>query len=453
MVDAPGRFRAPIPVYHQVMSVSTQQDTSEQHAEQALKVLSELGCGYLESGLTPGQAKRSLERCGRALGLSDITITPFARVLLLETRAVNGSTDTITAAARSLDMIDCTRSKELGDVAAQLEQASPRGSADYAAHLDSALSRIRHLREMPTPWWVVAIGMTMLAFFISMQVGITWHAWVSAAIVQLVISLVGRALTVSPRPVPGVFAVALQASVGGSVATLLVQLGFVDPVGAAAAIAVSWLLLLPLPQVIGAVTDALEADYLSSLTRLAGVLVAALGIFIGGSFTFVLGELLHMDHPRLDGLPSFPWYLVLVFSALGAISNAFANGGTVRLLLPAAFLGVSTGAVNQTLLNLIGLPPLWANSLSAVALGVLTVLIAPVTGYPLQVLALMGITGALLPGIPVFYGILQEMSGASGLVYFGAAGAICIGLGTGVALGSYLASLWQRQKQSNRRHW
>lgn len=83
--------------------------------------------------------------------------------------------------------------------------------------------------------------------------------------------------------------------------------------GAAAAIAVNWLLLLPLPQVIGAVTDAIDADMLSAMTRLGAVAISAVGIVIGGAATFALGEALSMDHPGLSDLPTPPWYLVLVF--------------------------------------------------------------------------------------------------------------------------------------------
>jgi uncharacterized membrane protein YjjP (DUF1212 family) len=168
--------------------------------------------------------------------------------------------------------------------------------------LGGARDAAQVLRNTVTPWWIVTLGMTMLAFFISMQVGVTWRAWVSAALVQLVSSGVGFALT-AVKP-PKLFAVVAQSSAAGAFATLLVQLGFVDPVGAAAAIAVNWLLLLPLPQVIGAITEAIEGVYLSALTRLATVGVVAFGISLGGAFTFGLGELLGMDHPKLDELPT-----------------------------------------------------------------------------------------------------------------------------------------------------
>jgi uncharacterized membrane protein YjjP (DUF1212 family) len=404
--------------------------------------LATLGYGFLESGQTTGQTENALRETAGRLGIHNLEVNTAGRVLFLASGLSNGSTVSVTGAARSLDMIDCTRSRRLSMLAEQTAPHTNVPSSEQRRILGGARDAAQVLRNTVTPWWIVTLGMTMLAFFISMQVGVTWRAWVSAALVQLVSSGVGFALT-AVKP-PKLFAVVAQSSAAGAFATLLVQLGFVDPVGAAAAIAVNWLLLLPLPQVIGAITEAIEGVYLSALTRLATVGVVAFGISLGGAFTFGLGELLGMDHPKLDELPNFPWYLVLVFSSLGAIANAFANGGRFRLVGPAAFLGVTTGAVSQMLLNLAHLPSVWASSCAGIVLGTISVIIAKRTGYPQQVLALMGITGALLPGIPVFFGILQEMGGASGLASFGQAAITCLGIGVGVAFGVYLGELRRR---------
>lgn len=408
---------------------------------QRLEFLSTLGFALLESGETCVQTQRTLGEYGTKLGLEGLATNSFGRMLLLEASAAGGGTVSITGAARALDVIDCTRSHELHRVAvdAVAEIGRQRVGVRAREHLASARDAVQRLRETATPWWVVTVGLTLLALFISMQIGVSWQAWVSAALVQTVSSVAG--LAAQAVRLPKLFAVALQSCAAGAFATLLVQLGFVDAVGAAAAIAVNWLLLLPLPQVISAVTDAIEADYLSSLTRLGSVAVASAGIFIGGAFTFTLGEVLGMAHPKLDALPSMPWYLVLVFSSLGALANAFANGGRLPLVLPAVVLGLATGATNQILLHAFALPALWASSFSAVGLGVLSTAIAARTGYPSHVLALMGITGALLPGIAVFFGILQEMGGGSGLASFGTAAVTCIGIGTGFALGAHICRL------------
>ncbi|MGI6878534.1 hypothetical protein [Microbacterium sp. gxy059] len=226
----------------------------------------------------------------------------------------------------------------------------------------------------------------------------------------------------------------------GHLAVPLVQLGLVEPVGAAAAFAVSWLLILPLPQVIEATTDAVEGAYTSALVRVANVAVTAGGIAIGGSIVLFTGSALDLDDPVLDELPSLPWYLGLVFAALGAIANAFANGGRATLILPAAALGIVTSAASQAL-QLTDLPFGWAAAIAAVLLGFVSVFLAPRVGYPYPVLALMGITGALLPGLTVFRGVIHQMSGGSGMDLFLQAGVTCIGLGVGVAFGVYAAVL------------
>lgn len=409
-----------------------------------LAFLSALGHGFLESGQTTRQTEEALGRYGRELGLDGLVLNSFGRMLLLEAVTRDGGTVSLSGAARSLDAIDCTRARALERLAERTVEDARTWADSAAAHdgLTAARQEVERLRDTTTPWWVVTLGLTLLAFFISMQLGVSWQAWVAAALVQAVTSLVGVAI--GGLRLPRLFAIAVQSCAAGAFATALVQLGFVDPVGAAAAIAVNWLLLIPLPQVIGAVTDAIEADHLSAMTRVASVAIAAGGIAIGGGFTFALGEVLGMAHPRLDVLPTLPWYLVLVFSALGAVANAFANGGRLALVAPAAFLGVVTGAVNQFFLHVTGLSAVWASSLSAVVLGLLSAALVKRTGYPYQVLALMGITGALLPGIPVFFGILQAMGGGNAAEHFGTAAAISLGIGTGVALGVHLARLRRR---------
>ncbi|AXE38847.1 threonine/serine exporter family protein [Acidipropionibacterium virtanenii] len=367
----------------------------------------------------------------------------LGRIVLIDTTLGDGSTISTSGSARSLDLIDCSRSRRLVDCAHQLSQTVEDRPTDVGEVVDRARERIQQLRETGTPWWVVTAGTTMLAFCVCMQVGVEWRGWVSAALVQAASCLVG--VVTGKWQMPKLFAITAQGCVAGALATALVQLGLVSPVAAAAAIAVAWLILVPLPQVIGAVSDAINADYLSANSRIASVAVAALGIVIAGAFTFMLGEVLGMEHPRLDTLPSLPWYLVIVFSALGAIANALANGGRWPLVGPAAGLGVITASVNLMLLDWAGLQTLWASSFSGVVLGAMAAFLASRTGYPRQVLALMGITGALMPGIPVFYGILQQMGGGQGGASFGSAAAISVGISTGVALGGYLMDLVRRR--------
>jgi uncharacterized membrane protein YjjP (DUF1212 family) len=445
------------------MDQTPAQSLTDSQVRRRLDFLANLAYGFLESGETAVDVEPVVRSTGRALGINNLGFNSFGRILLIDTTRDDGSTVSVSGAARSLDLIDCTRARDLQRVAADLIRDADTdddgrdvdagrhgtgGTVDGGrlsfidAKLPQAQDRVSELRRRQTPWWIVTLGTTMLAFCICMQVGVVWQGWVSAAMVQFVSSLVG---VLSGRwAMPKLFSVALQGCCVGALATLLVQLDFVDPVGAAAAIAVAWLILVPLPQVIGAVTDAINADYVSATTRVASVIVAGVGLVIAGAFTFWLGEVLSMDHPRIDELPTLPWFLVLAFSALGAIANALANGGRASLVLPAAALGIITAAVNLFGLHVMSLPTVWSSSMAGVVLGVLAAVWARHTGFPQQVLALMGITGALMPGIAVFYGIIQAMGNGNGYLSFAQAGITCVGISTGVALGAYVVSRWRR---------
>jgi uncharacterized membrane protein YjjP (DUF1212 family) len=398
---------------------------------QRLELLGTLALAFLECGQSTTQTAGILARCAAGLGLRGLRIDIFGTHVTLESAAPDRATITWNGRASVIDAIDCERLRDLNGVVASL------GRGD---DLTEALASVRRARAWRSHWLWSVSGLTLLAFFISLQVGVDWTAWVAAAAVQLVTALTGVAA--GRLGVPRLFGATLQTTLGGLLAVALVHLGLVDPVGAAAALAVSWLLVLPLPQVVASITDAIDGEYLAALIRMAGVGVVAGGIFIGGSIVLYASSSLGLETPPRTEFPDLPWYLGLLFAALGAIANAFANGGRFALVLPAAVLGIMTSGVNQILLLSTELHSGWTASLSAAVLGAIAVLLARPTGYPFQVLALMGITGALLPGLTVYRGILREMSGTplSGLEFFAQAGGTCLGLGIGAAAGVYLLS-------------
>lgn len=200
-----------------------------------LGFLADLGCRFLESGQTGSRTGEPLRVDADALGLDGFSFT---------------------TSADALDSIDCTRSWRLH----RLAESVAEDGASAASDLDNLRESVRQFRAYATPWWAVTVGTTMLAFVIAMQVGVAWQAWVTASVVQVVTAIAGQLF--GRFNMPQVFTVALQATLAGAVATALVKAGIVDPVGAAAAIAVNWLLLIPLPQIIGAMNDIIEADHL-----------------------------------------------------------------------------------------------------------------------------------------------------------------------------------------------
>lgn len=412
-----------------------------------LGLLADLACGFLESGQPGWRVGDTLTECVDAQGLAGFGFTTVGRVVIVEASLPDSGTVTVTTTAKALDLIDCTRSWRLHRLAEEVvASGSGQTQGDGSGDIGALRAQVAGLRAISTPWWAVAGGTTMLAFVISMQLGVGWRSWIAAAVVQLLTAFCGQLLT--KFRLPELFAAVIKSAVAGTLATVLVLVDVLDPVAAAAAIAVNWLLLLPLPQIIGAMSDVIDGDYLSAVTRAGSVVVTAFGISISGVYVFALGEMLDMDHPLISEVPGLPWYLALVFSALGALANAFANGGWVRLAVPAMTIGVVTGTVNQFLILVVGASAVWAAAGAATVLGAVAVVMAVRTGYPDQVFALMGVTGALLPGIAVVTGILQVMGEESGAEHFTTAVTTCVSIGTGVAFGAFLTNRWRAMRKT-----
>lgn len=403
-----------------------------------LGLLADLGCGFLESGQPGWRVGETLKQCADTRGLMGFHFTTVGRLVIVEASLPDSGTVTVTTSAKALDLIDCTRSWQLHRLAEEITGEGEDTSGPTERSINSLHEQVTRLRAISTPWWAVAGGTTMLAFVISMQLGVGWQAWLAAAGVQLVTAFCGQAL--GKFRMPELFSTVIKSAIAGTLATVLVLVDVLDPVAAAAAIAVNWLLIIPLPQVIGAMTDVIDGDYLSAVTRAGSVVVTAFGLAISGVYVFTLGEVLDMDHPLISDVPGLPWYLALVFSGLGALANAFANGGWLRLALPAVTIGVATGVVNQFLLVVAGASTVWAAAGAATVLGAVSVMMAVRTGYPDHVFALMGVTGAVLPGIAVVSGILEVMGGESGAEHFVSAVTVCVAIGTGTALGAFVAN-------------
>ena len=70
--------------------------------------------------------------------------------------------------------------------------------------------------------------------------------------------------------------------------------------------------------------------------------------------------------------------------------------------------------------------------------------------YPPSVLALMGITGALLPGLVVYQGLATELFRDTGLPSFTQAGLVIVGLGIGTTAGFQLASFFRPRRGAGR---
>lgn len=159
----------------------------EDPLEERLDFLLQLGCGLLESGQTAASTRYLVATCGRGLGLEGMKAMTRGRMLRVGARGVDGSLRSVSAPAGTFDAIDCTRARDLARLVEEVDRpdADPLTGPEAESFLANGREEVQRLRSRGTPWWVVTLGLTLLAFFISMQVGINWRAWVAAAVVQV----------------------------------------------------------------------------------------------------------------------------------------------------------------------------------------------------------------------------------------------------------------------------
>lgn len=407
-------------------TASQETELAEAEVWERLDVLLRLGTAQMEAGQSTSETIRNVKESAAGLGLHTAQVWITGRTVTVEYVDPQNRALSRTAAAAAIDAINCEHLRRLGLASTSMAEgrATPRQSRRL---IDEATT-------FELPWWWTLGGLTLLAFCIGLQVGGTTVMALCAALVNLIASATAR-LT-GRLGVTRLYAVALQCLAGAATTAALLGIGAVSWIEAVGCIAVSWTLLVPLPLVVSTVVDAVNADHLAAMARFASLALALGGIVLGGLIVVSAAGDLHSETADQIALPSLAIPLGLVFSMLGAISNA----GGRALLIPAAAVGLFTACCNQALIHWAGIPSAWASTISAAVLGFAVALWARRSAYPAPVLALMGITGALLPGLIVFQGLALEMFHDTGLQFFAQAALIVAGLGVGVTAGFQLAS-------------
>lgn len=132
-------------------------------------------------------------------------------------------------------------------------------------------------------------------------------------------------------------------------------------------------------------------------------------------------------------------WLVIVACMVGALGNAVFMRGGPRLLLPAAGAGALTGIVNVVLQRHASLDPTLAVGIAALMLGVVSGLSSGYLRIPSTELCIVGIAGALLPGLDVYWIIVSEVFKFSGVgeAFLRALVAVLV-IGPSVVLGMWL---------------
>ena len=404
-------------------------------ARAGVDVLARLVATLISSGYSTDEAFVLGESAALGLDLGDAALIDLGTAVTVEYVDPAGSTIARTRTVDTLGSIDCQSMKELhllvGSVAAGRLDA--RGLHDELDRLDRSPG--------PNPW-VTTGGMALLAFAIALQVGIGWLPALVTAAVQIAVTQLG--IHGGRLGVRRLFLCAGQTVLAAVLMAIAYSVHLIAGLDAAAAVGVPWLLTVPLPSLITMAVDFVNERPLSAVARTGVVVLGGGGVVLGATAALTVLSSIHRPEDVAVALPDLPIALGLFFSVVGAIANALGNGGARDLLLPAAAIGLVTAGVNQTLVHLAHFPAVWAVLVASAVLGYACTFWERRSPYPVGVLALMGITGAILPGLTVYEGIAKTVLGHSGTHDFLMALLTGVAIGVGVAFGIMLATFRQK---------
>lgn len=366
------------------MPRTTENNHVHENVWETLEFLVDLGTAQLQAGLTAGETVDSVRTCAAGLGLTDILVEISGKTLMIQHVDSDGHVSVRAGHVGSLSSINCEQLRRLDEVSVSVSEG--RDTTAEAGRRVAAIGA----SSLPA-WWTVG-GLTLLAFCIGLQVGGTSRTAFCSAIVHLAASLVG--LLNSRFGIAPLLGATLQSIVGAVLAAGFYFVGIVTLLEAAGCVAVSWMLLVPLPLLILLVVDLVTTNHLAAIARLSVLFLVMCGISVGAIVVLSVASAMTTQVPSNVDLPTLAIPLSLMFSILGAVANALANNGGRSLILPAAAIGLLTACCNQSLIHLAGLPAEWASTLSAVVLGLVVATWAKRSDYPAPVLALMGITGS-----------------------------------------------------------
>lgn len=383
------------------------QPTSTTARSEIITVALRLGVMMLEAGFDTRAAVNAMTGCARALGMADLSVTAVGRTMMASHVSERGVPIMMTRAAATIDSFDLYRMGRLHQVLAEMlrEDVDVKHASDLMDQLERESS--------PWPWWVVVLGGMVLAASITLQTG---GSLVAAALASGCLLLVNRFGALLDRiGLPKAFSVSGQAALAVLLGVLLNVCGIATISASAAIIATGLVLLLPIPQIVQAAQDAINTYYVTAAARLTAVLVLVSMTTLGGALALSqLGGVnatgaAFATRPGPMGL-----WLVIVACMVGALGNAVFMRGGPRLLLPAAGAGALTGIVNVVLQRHASLDPTLAVGIAALVLGVVSGLSSGYLRIPSTELCIVGIAGALLPGLDVYWIIVSEVFKFSG---------------------------------------
>lgn len=311
--------------------------------------------------------------------------------------------------------------------------------------LDEGRSRLAQILSSGhrTPHWAITLSWGGVGAGIALLLGGDWIVALIALVAAMSIEMLQR--TMARRRLP----VFYQQVAGGMLATLLaVGAVAIDiPVDPSLVVTASIIMLLAGLGFIGAVQDALTGFYITAGARILEVMIATAGIIVGVSGGLTLGELMGVDiflDPGVSGWSQLP--VMSAGAGLAAAAFAFSAYAPFRVLIPIGLIAALAAAlfffVDQQ-----NLGRAWAAAVAAVAIGVVSYMVAGKVRVPPLVIVVSSIV-PLLPGLSIYRALALMANGdSSGILSFVTAAATAISLSSGVILGEYIAQPLRREAQ------
>ncbi|WP_055565687.1 threonine/serine ThrE exporter family protein [Streptomyces atriruber] len=407
---------------------------SQRDALRVMDFALRLGQELFLSGFDTQDIESSVIAASVALGLNHLDIDITARTLHLQYAPPNAAPMSMMRVTRTVeDPRDLRRMAALHRLVGHVVEdgLDVRQAAEALRRIQSA--------PPPWPWWSRTAGSGILAAALTVQVGgSAWAALMSVAVV-LICDRAGWLLQRSAMPF--FLVIAAQAALTVVLGIALLNIALIDPYSTAVVTA-NLVVLLPLGPLIALPQDGITGFSLMAATRAVNVALALAGMATGVVLVAVLADQAaadlyapHIDHTVL------PVWGILVMSAVGALGNCCAMGGSRRQLPFAVTAGLLAGSIHTAVTHAVPDAQAVAVLCAATALGASAALCSPLLRVPAAVIVVPGAAGSLLPSLQVYESITQLSVGRDEAVQYALLGlvstsAIGVGVVTGAMMGN-----------------
>lgn len=318
--------------------------------------------------------------------------------------------------------------------------------------LSSATAGMARIRDSEYPYGrrTAEAGLAGLAGAVVLLLGGEALGVLLAGVVTYAVLVVGR--WTAARGLPVFFGNAAAAAIVTAVATAAYAVGL--PVRPSLVVAGGIVALLPSVAMLSAVQDALAGYVVTAAGRIVEVFVLLAGIASGVGLVLAVAVPLGVPLREISAVPAVaPLWMRLTGGALASALFLLSVYAPLRLLLPAAAIGTTSGLVYAGAAGL-GVQPLYATAAAAVLAGTVAVVVAGRFDVPALVPAVAGFM-PLLPGLALYRGMFRIVQGETAVGIATVLGAIGVvtALASGVVLGDLAArrlrrlrALWDRDR-------